>query len=65
MAALKLVKTTLIAPGPRSINNVTFNVNALTYTYAAILINMQIMLLNNLAQLYGTTKNLSQQPLPR
>jgi hypothetical protein len=65
VAALGLVATALIAPGPRTVGDVTFDVNALAYACAAVLVGVQMVLLGGLAQLYGRAEGLSRRPLPR
>jgi Glycosyl transferase family 2 len=65
LAAVGLAGTALLAPGPRAVGGVTFDVNALAYACAAVLVGVQMVLLGGLAQLYGSAEGLNRRPLPR
>jgi cytochrome bd-type quinol oxidase subunit 2 len=57
--------TALLAPAARRIGAVAFDVNALAYACAAVLVGVQMVLLGGLAQLYARTEGLTRQRLPR
>jgi hypothetical protein len=65
VAALGLAGVALLAPAPRAVGGVTFDVNALAYACAAVLVGVQMVLLGGLAQLYGSAEGLTRMPLPR
>ncbi len=65
LAALGLAGTALLGPGPRAVGGVVFDVNALAYACAAVLVGVQMVLLGGLAQVYGSTEGLTHRPLPR
>ena len=53
LALVGLVASVLLATGPRSVGPVVFDINALAYGCAAVLVGVQMMLLGGLAKLYG------------
>jgi hypothetical protein len=65
LAALGVAGTALLGPAPRTVGTVTFDVNALAYACAAVLVGVQMVLLGGLAQLYARVEGLTGRPLPR
>jgi Glycosyl transferase family 2 len=65
LAALGALGTALLAPAARRVGAVVFDVNALAYACAAVLVGVQMALLGGLAQLYARTEGLTRQRLPR
>ena len=53
IAVISLVGAVLLAIGPRSIGELTFDVNALVYACFGVLLGVQMVLLGGLATLYG------------
>jgi hypothetical protein len=62
IAALGIVGTIMLATGPRSIGNVTFDVNALVYACVALLVGFQVVLLGGLASVYARAERLVESP---
>lgn len=50
---LGLISTVALAIGPLSIGNVTFDINALAYACAAVLVGTQLVLFGAFAEVYG------------
>jgi Glycosyl transferase family 2 len=65
LAAVGVAGTALLGPAPRTVGTVTFDVNALAYACAAVLVGVEMILLGGLAQLYGRVEGLTRGPLPR
>ena len=65
LAALGVVGTALLGPTPRTVGTVTFDINALAFACAAVLVGVQMVLLGGLAQLYGLVEGLVGRRLPR
>jgi hypothetical protein len=65
LAAVGVAGTALLAPAPRTLGTVTFDVNALAYACAAVLVGVEMVLLGGLAQLYGRVEGLTRSRLPR
>jgi Glycosyl transferase family 2 len=63
LALLGLVATAVLALGPRTVGTVTFDVNALAYACAAVLVGAQMVGLGGLAKLYGRVEGLTRQRL--
>jgi hypothetical protein len=65
LAAAGVVGSALLGPAPRTIGTLTFDVNALAYACAAVLVGVEMVLLGGLAQLYGRVEGLTRGRLPR
>jgi Glycosyl transferase family 2 len=59
VAVISLVGAVLLAIGPRSIGDLTFDVNALVYACFGVLLGVQMVLLGGLATLYGLAHGLT------
>ena len=57
-AALALAGAGLLATGPRTVGPLVFDVNALAYACAGVLVSVQMILLGGLARLYGRVEGL-------
>ncbi|MBW3592704.1 MAG: glycosyltransferase family 2 protein [Actinobacteria bacterium] len=58
LAAVALVGSILLATGPRTVGSLVFDINALAYACAAVLVGVQMILLGGLARLYGRVEGL-------
>ena len=58
LALLGLVASVLLAAGPRTVGPVVFDINALAYACAAVLVGVQMVFLGGLAKLYGRAEGL-------
>ena len=65
LAAVGIAGTALLTPAPRTVGSVTFDINALAYACAAVLVGVQMVLLGGLAQLYGCAERLTSRRPPR
>jgi glycosyl transferase family 2 len=63
LALVGLLGAALLSLGPRSVGSVTFDVDALAYACAAVLVGVQMVLLGGLAKLYGRSEGLTSGPL--
>jgi hypothetical protein len=59
IALVSLVGAVLLAIGPRSIGDLTFDVNALVYACFGVLLGVQMVLLGGLATLYGEAQGMA------
>jgi hypothetical protein len=59
LASIGLVGSILLAIGPRSIGNLTFDINALAYACIGVLVGVQMMLLGGLATLFGSAHGMA------
>ena len=59
VALISLVGAVLLAIGPRSIGDLTFDINALVYACFGVLLGVQMVLLGGLATLYGLAHGLT------
>jgi hypothetical protein len=59
IALVSLVGAVLLAIGPRSIGDLTFDVNALVYACFGVLLGVQMVLLGGLATLYGVAQGMA------
>jgi hypothetical protein len=58
LAVLGVAGSALLAAGPRTVGSVTFDINALAYASAAVLVGVQMVLLGGVAKLYGQMEGL-------
>ena len=58
LALLGAAGSALLATGPRTIGSVTFDINALAYACAAVLVGVQMVLLGGVAKLFGRLEGL-------
>lgn len=58
IAAVALAGSILLATGPRTVGALVFDINALAYACAAVLVGVQMILLGGLARLYGRVEGL-------
>jgi glycosyltransferase involved in cell wall biosynthesis len=59
IALLSLLGAVLLAIGPRSIGELTFDINALVYACFGVLLGVQMVLLGGLATLYGQAQGMA------
>lgn len=58
LALVALAASILLATGPRTVGSLVFDINALAYACAAVLVGVQMILLGGLARLYGRVEGL-------
>jgi hypothetical protein len=59
LALIGLVGSILLAIGPRSVGSLTFDINALAYASAAVLVGVQMVLLGGLATFYARAQGMA------
>jgi hypothetical protein len=59
LALIGLVGSILLAIGPRGVGSLTFDINALAYACAAVLVGVQMVLLGGLATLYARAQGMA------
>jgi hypothetical protein len=65
LALVAFVAAVLLATGPRAIGSVRFDINALAYVCAGVLVGMVMVLLGGIARLYGRSEGLTNGRTPR
>jgi hypothetical protein len=59
IALISMIGAVLLAIGPRSIGDLTFDINALVYACFGVLLGVQMVLLGGLATLYGRAQGIA------